>query len=250
MGGQTLNLILFDRDELRDGYVEFAGTRARHIRDVLRAKPMQSVRIGILEGPRGVGVLEADNAGTMRLRCELESQIPERPVVDLLLALPRPKVLRRLWAQIAALGVGKVIITNACKVERYYFDSRAIQPETFRPLLIEGLSQAKDTRIPQVEIHRYFRILVEDHVPQLGPYRHFWMADPSYEASLPCPIPLKPQERVLIALGPEGGWTDFERDLLEQAGACGIGLGPRILRSDTATIAVLAFIHQALTNSA
>ena len=56
--------------------------------------------------------------------------------------------MRRLWAQIAALGVGRIILTNAEKVERNYFDTHILAPETYRPLLIEGLQQARDTRLP------------------------------------------------------------------------------------------------------
>jgi len=81
------------------------------------------------------------------MRCELEAEIPPRPRVDLLLAVPRPKVMRRLWAQIAALGVGQIVLTNAEKVERNYFDTHILTPETYRPLLIEGLQQARDTRL-------------------------------------------------------------------------------------------------------
>ena len=51
---------------------------------------------------------------------------------------------------------------------------------------------------------------------------------------------------MLLALGPEGGWSDYERDLFERHGFVGVGLGPRILRSDTAVIALLALVHEAL----
>ena len=77
--------------------------------------------------------------------------------------------MRRLWAQIAALGVGQIILTNAEKVERHYFDTHILTPETYRPLLIEGLQQARDTRLPAVSIHRKFRILIEDELDHLFP---------------------------------------------------------------------------------
>ena len=105
--------------------------------------------------------------GAVTLRCALEGDTPPRPAIDLLLALPRPKVMRRLWAQIAALGVGQIILTNAEKVERNYFDTHILTPETYRPLLIEGLQQARDTRLPVVSIHRQFKMLIEDQLDTL-----------------------------------------------------------------------------------
>ena len=75
--------------------------------------------------------------------------------------------MRRLWAQIAALGVGRIILTNAERVERNYFDTHLLAAEQYRPLLIEGLQQARDTRLPLVSVHRQFKILVEDDLDGL-----------------------------------------------------------------------------------
>jgi RsmE family RNA methyltransferase len=54
---------------------------------------------------------------------------------------------------------------------------------------------------------------------------------------------------VLLAIGPEGGWNDFERGLLEGHGFTPVGLGSRTLRTDTACIALLALVHEALRAS-
>jgi RsmE family RNA methyltransferase len=51
---------------------------------------------------------------------------------------------------------------------------------------------------------------------------------------------------VLLAVGPEGGWDDYELSLLESRGFTRLSLGPRTLRSDTATIALVAIVHRAL----
>src|SRR4029453_5948647 len=133
-----------------------------HVLNVLKAAPGHDVRVGLLDGPRGVGTVQAADEGAVRLRCRFATEVPPRPRVDLLLALPRPKVMRRLWAQLAALGVGRIMLTNAARVERNYFDTHVLSERVFRPLLIEGLQQARDTRLPIVTVHRQFRILVED----------------------------------------------------------------------------------------
>ena len=66
-----------------------------------------------------------------------------------------------------ALGVGRIVLTNAERVERHYFDSHILSEASFRPLLVEGLQQARDTRLPAVSIHRQFKVLVEDHLDTL-----------------------------------------------------------------------------------
>jgi 16S rRNA U1498 N3-methylase RsmE len=90
-----------------------ADARARHVIDVLRAAPGQDVRVGIVDGPLGIGTVTTVGDASVELRCAFDDSVPPRLPVDLLLALPRPKVMRRLWAQLAALGVGRIILTNA-----------------------------------------------------------------------------------------------------------------------------------------
>ena len=53
--------------------------------------------------------------------------------------------------------------------------------------------------------------------------------------------------RVLLAIGPEGGWNAFERRLLESRGFVPVGMGARVLRSDTSCIALLALVHEAVS---
>src|SRR5262245_4347874 len=147
------------------------------------------------------------------MRCVFETTIPPRLLVDVLLALPRPKVLNRLWAQLAALGVGRIILTNALRVERHYFDTHVLAPESYRPRLIEGLSQARDTRLPLVSVHRQFRVLVEDQLDGLCPGGQRLVADPG-APERPADV-VRASERIVLAVGPEGGWSAFERTLLE-----------------------------------
>ena len=240
-----VNLILLDPGELTDaGNVRLSGGRADHLRTVLRIAPGHEVRVGVLDGPRGVGTVVSVDDDAIDLRCTFEETVPARPAVDLLLALPRPKVMRRLWAQIAALGVGQIILTNAERVERDYFDTHLLTVEGYRPLLIEGLQQARDTRVPCVSIHRRFKVLIEDVLDGLFPGGCRLVAHPGVDAST-ADVTRRTGERVLLAIGPEGGWNDFELTLLDAHGFQAIGIGPRTLRSDTACVAILAITHEA-----
>ena len=238
-----MNLILCDATEVdAAGVVTLAGERATHIRSVLRAAPGDTVRLGVLDGPIGRGEVLSLDDGKVVLRCDLHGQLPPPPAVDLLLALPRPKVLRRLWAQLAALGVGRILLTNASRVERNYFDTHVLEESIYRPLLIEGLQQAGDTRLPRVSIHRQFRVLVEDELGPASNGERRLVAHPGGERSL-LTIAGEPHHgRVVLAIGPEGGWNPFELELLTTRGFEPISLGPRILRTDTACIALIALL--------
>ena len=254
-----MNLIILEHGEVGDaGEVTLADGRGDHLIKVLGAAPGTSVRVGVLNGPIGTGVVTRVSPPAVTLTCTFEPGLPQRlggvapappaPRIDLLLALPRPKVLRRLWAQLAALGVGRIILTNASRVERNYFDTHVLTPACYRPLLIEGLQQACDTHLPVVTVHRQFRVLVEDHLTGMVPDRLRLVAD--HRASTPVRTAVTDATHgVLLAVGPEGGWNEFELALLERHGFHQVSMGPRTLRVDTACIALLGIVHDALGGS-
>ena len=157
-----MNLILLQPEEVQDCRAVLSDERAKHIRKVLKAEPGKELRIGLLNGPLGIGTVESVNVHEVVLNCIFEDTLPARPSVDLLLAMPRPKVLKRMWAQLAALGVGKIVLLRAEKVERYYFDSHVIDPDFYNKLLMEGLQQARCIHMPEVRIEPLFKPYIED----------------------------------------------------------------------------------------
>jgi 16S rRNA (uracil1498-N3)-methyltransferase len=246
-GGGSVNLILLDeRDGPGSHHVTLSDARAAHLLNVLKVAPGHAVRVGLLDGPLGVGTVESADAGRVTMRCVFDPDTPRRPRVDVLLALPRPKVMRRLWAQLAALGVGQIILTNAERVERHYFDTHVLAEACYRPLLVEGLQQARDTRLPVVSIWRQFKVLVEDHLDRLFGEGVRLVADPGGTMSVASAVGEHTNGRVLIAVGPEGGWNAFELALLQGHGFQHVGLGPRTLRVDTACTALLAVVHASI----
>jgi RsmE family RNA methyltransferase len=242
-----VNLILFEPGEIdAESRTVVDGVRAAHLREILRATPGQQVRVGIVDGPHGVATVVSVSEASVTLQCAFDRATPERPRVDLLLALPRPKVMRRLWPQLAALGVGRIMLTNAERVERNYFDTHLLTPESYRPLLIEGLQQARDTRLPAVSIHRRLKVLLEDELDAVCPDMLRLIADPAAPQSPRDAVGERYGGRVLLAIGPEGGWNDFERELFAAHGFSQVGMGSRTLRTDTAGIALLTLVHAAL----
>lgn len=246
-----MNLLLLEPPEVRpDGTSVVSAWRARHLRDVLRVQPGDQVRAGMVDGGTGTCTVVALDRDTVTLQCMFDVT-PIRPSVDLLLALPRPKVMRRLWAQIAALGAGQIILTNATRVERNYFDTHVLEPDNYRPLLLEGLQQARDTYVPLVSIHRRLKVLLEDDLDDRCPKGARLVAHPASRETFMAALGANPahkqgETRTLLAVGPEGGWTDFELRLLAAHGFAAVGMGERTLRSDTACVALLALLHEAL----
>ena len=243
-----MNLLLVEPHELQDGRIDLDGPRAEHLLRVLRVEVGARVRAGVVDG--GTGLAEVVAVEGARLTLSLETgPTPPRPRVDLILALPRPKVLGRLYAMLAQLGVDRVLLTHAAKVERFYFDAHQLAPEWRRVHLLEGLAQAKDTRLPRVTEHRSLtRLLTRELDPlvdrQAGPRL---LAHPGGLRSVHAAASgQRPDARVLLAIGPEGGWTDDEHALFVTHGFEEVSLGARTLRTDTATIGLLCLVHDAL----
>jgi RsmE family RNA methyltransferase len=225
-----MNLLLLRPGELSgDGTARLTGRRLLHARAVLRLTRGDMLRVGVLEGPTGVAeVLHLDEQELV-LRPMLTEPPPPRAGIDLLLAVPRPKALRKVLPAAAALGVGRIALVNAARVEKSYFDSRVLAPEAIRELLILGLEQARDTRLPEVLVRERFRPFVEDELDSLWPSAARLVAHPAAEAVAP------PRARpAVIAIGPEGGWVPFEIELLRAHRFSAFTLGPRTLRVEVA----------------
>lgn len=238
----TMNRILFEDNELgSEGSVCVTGRRAAHITKVLKPKVGQELRVGLLNGPCGTATVLSVEQGRVSMSCSFEAELPEAPRIDLLLAVPRPKVMRRLWAQLASLGVGRIILTNAEKVERNYFDTHWLEPETYRPLLLEGLEQSGDTRMPEVTILRRLKPFMEDSLSESFAQHHRLICHPRHAISLGN-AGLGDGRRVLLAVGPEGGWSDYEVDLFARYGFDAISLGWRTLRTDVACVALMSAV--------
>ena len=239
-----MNLIILHPDELdAEGRCVLNDGRAHHIKTVLKTEAEGTLRIGLLNGPLGTGMVEQVDRNGVVMKCTFEGAVPPQPRIDLLLAMPRPKVMKRLWAQLAALGVGRIVLLRADKVERYYFDSHVLDSEFYNKLLLEGLQQARCTHLPEVLIRSRFKPFVEDELDTLFPCHLKLLADPSGEKRLADFFVSEERcDRTLLAIGPEGGWTAYELNQLEDHGFQLFGAGPRILRTDTATVSMLSML--------
>jgi len=239
-----MNRILIAPSELEpDGTVRLTDRRARHIRTVLCAAVGDPLRIGLIGGATGTGTVTALSPFDVTLACALEAPPADRPPIDLLLALPRPKVMKRLWPVLAAFGLRRIGLLNAARVERVYFDSHVLAPAFYQPALIEGCEQAGLTRLPEVSVHRRLKPFVEDALAAWSDCPIRLMAHPGAACRVGAAV--RRGAGVLAAVGPEGGWTDFERALLAAHGFTEAALAQGALRSDVACAALLAVVREA-----
>jgi RsmE family RNA methyltransferase len=239
-GGVNL-ILLVEEDRDVAGHFVVAGRRARHVRDVLGAEPGRELRVGLLEGPLGTARVVAMHEDRVELACTFDPDSPPRPATDLVLAVPRPKVMTRLWPEIAALGVDRVVLLRTWRVAKPYLTARVLRPEIYRPLLHDGLMQARSTREPRVAVEPLFRPWVEDRAPAFADGALALVAHPTATVPL-ASLQIASAQRVVLAVGPEGGFLLYEVEALERAGFRAVSIGERTLRVDTALVALLAQI--------
>lgn len=236
-----MNLILFHPRELTDNHVTLTGRRAEHIRKILRSTVGDSVRVGVLGGMLGTGCIREIDGHSIVLQVNLSTQPQACPPTDLILAVPRPIMLKRVLAQAASLGVDRIFLINANRVEKSFFNSTLIQNSDFSEPLLLGLEQAIDTKLPEISVHNRFRPFVEDLLPDLltdCPIR--LLAHPQGNQNIAQGASGISSQRAVLAIGPEGGWVDFELQRFKEQGFVPFTLGTRILRVDTAVPALLA----------
>jgi len=234
-----VNLLLLEPEDLaRDGTARLTGRRLRHALEVLRAADGDVLRVGLLGDATGTAEVLRAGEEELVLRPMLTDPPPPRPDIDLLLAVPRPKALRKVLPAAASLGVDRIVLVNAARVEKSYFASRVLDAASIRELLVLGLEQARDTRLPEVLIRERFRPFVEDELDGLWPRTLRLVAHPAARAA-----PARDARRVALAIGPEGGWVPFEIDLLASRGFEPFTLGPRTLRVEVAVAYALGAIR-------
>ena len=232
-----MNLILlFPEDFIAPDRVLLSGRRLLHIRQVHRAKAGDELRVGLAGGDIGLGRVARLDDTAAELSVCFEQRPPPPLAATLVLALPRPKVLRRVLGTATAMGVKRLVLLNALRVEKSFWQSPVLEPDALRENLILGLEQGCDTVLPEVLLRRRFRPFVEDELPEISAGTLALVGDP--RATICCPRQV--DGPVTLVVGPEGGFIPFETGLLEAAGVRPVHLGQRILRVEAAVPALLA----------
>jgi len=244
-----MNILLAEAEEIVDGRLILTDRRADHIVKVLRAAVGDAVRVGVINGSKGSGVIEAiqpRHPRSIRLRISLQETPQIVPPIDLILALARPIMMRRILSQATALGVGRFYCIHANRVEKSFWEASLLEQGGYGEHLQQGLEQAVDTRMPEVYFYRRFKPFIEDFLPTIaGKYDRKIIAHPGGNQTLG-QVMKGVNGRVLLAIGPEGGWVEYEIEKFQEAGFVNCSLGERILKVDTAVVALHARISQLL----
>ena len=230
-----------------NGRAVLDGRRAKHVREILKADDGKVLRVGILNGKRGTARV-VSTRGKIELDCSLDEDGPAPLPITLLLALPRPLVMKRLWPQLAALGVARIVLTNASKVERYYFDTHWLEEAKYQSLMIEGLEQSGGTFMPEVSVYKQLKVLLDDDLDTVCNGGTRIIADPAGDACL-LDSDLDAEKGVVVAVGPEGGWTDYERGRFKEKDFEEASLGWRTLRTETACVALVSILGAKLSSN-
>ena len=231
-----MNLILlFPEDFIDETHVRLTGRRLEHVTRVHRAAAGDALVAGLTGGRIGRGEVLRLDTDALEMRVTLDRDPPPPLPLTLVLALPRPKVLNRVIASATSLGVKHIHLINAWRVEKSYWKSPRLAEENLRMQSILGLEQARDTVLPSIALHRFFRTFVEDELPAIARDSLALVAHPGSTDACPRGV----TQPVTLVIGPEGGFIADELASLDRAGFARVSLGERILRVETAVAAVI-----------
>jgi len=237
-----MNLLLVEAAELDSARrVRLGGRRGRHLVKVLGAAPGRRVRVGVVGG--GIGEAEVLRVAGDEVELALDACRGEAPapLADLVLALPRPKALRRVLRLAATLGVARLDLVNAWRVERSFFASAVLETAAVRRELLLGAEQGMTSRLPEVRVHRFLMPFLDQLGAELAEPspRPLLLAHPSAPEDLGQVAGPGAGAPPLLAIGPEGGWIEREVASFRALGFRPVSLGPWVLTTETAVTVAL-----------
>ncbi|GMG87636.1 16S rRNA (uracil(1498)-N(3))-methyltransferase [Biformimicrobium ophioploci] len=223
-------LILHPEDFVDDEHAIIRDRRHQHIVSVHRGAAGDTLKAGLLNGNAGTAEILETGADTTRLRVVLTDAPVAALPLRLIMAMPRPKMFRRCLQHITAMGVKDIVLINAVRVEKSFWQTPWLEPDNLREQMLLGLEQAVDTQLPQIRIEKRFKPFVEDDLSEFAAGTRKLVAHPVTDT--PCPVDMA--EPATLAVGPEGGFIPYEVEKLQEQGFEVVHLGKRILRVETA----------------
>jgi len=235
-----MNIVLLSESDFTDkNRAVIADSRLEHLHKVLNVKQGDTLKVGIVNGQIGIGIVECLNNEECSLTVDLNSPPPEALPCTLVIAMPRPKTLKRSLEAAIAMGVKRIFIIGSYRVEKSYWSSPVLSSEYLHKLSMLALEQACDTVLPEIQIRKLFRPFVEDELTLISQDAKAIIAHP-YAPSFSMSVVRENKQKVVLVIGPEGGFIPFEINLLEKQGCTTVSFGNRILRVEQAVPAILA----------
>lgn len=231
-----MNIVLLDanQDCSSDIWSIEDQRQIKHLNQHLQLKAGDTLKVGVRDGQRYLTEVQSITAQQIMLRPIQAENVPNKVPVHLILALPRPKVLRRMIMDAVTLGVERISLIHSYRVDKSYWQSPFLQQ--LDDYVTLGLEQAGDTIVPEIQLYKRFKPFVEDVLPTLiSEQRPAYVAHPYAEQSMPHAI----AHGCNLIVGPEGGFIPYEIELLKKNGCQAMSLGNRILRTETAVSNIL-----------
>lgn len=233
-------VILTKKDQIDKNIYKISDDRLLHIKNILKSEANDIIEVGLLNGPRGKAeIIEIDKVQIKLKIVKTNDTVTFEPQIDIICALPRPQSLKKVLSTAATMGVQNLYLIRSEKVEKSYFHSRLLKKENYTKYLIEGLSQGKRTELPTVSVHNRFKQFFEDHFCAEYNEPIKLLAHISENLYLN-KLQIEKNPHYIIAIGPEGGWNDFEIQFMVKNGFQEFKLSKNILRVETAVTAALA----------
>ena len=224
-----MNIVLLDpRQTTSELWAITSARQVEHLKIHVDVQIGDTLKVGIREAKRYLTEVVAIEEKVIRVKPLQEESVPAKLAVTLIVAMPRPKVLRRLIMDSVTLGVEKIILLHSYRVDKSYWQTPFLQQ--LDQYVNLGLEQAGDTIAPQIEIYKRFKPFVEDVLPNMiSADCPAYVAHPYTEIKMPYAI----DHPCTILIGPEGGFIPYEIDLLEKNGCLAFSLGNWIIRTET-----------------
>jgi 16S rRNA (uracil1498-N3)-methyltransferase len=228
-------------DQIRENTAELLGANAYHLARVLRAKPGQQYEIS--DGAQ-IYLAEIASVEKERIVFRVLEEIPP-PLAPLQLKL-LPALIkfdRFEWIveKATELGVVSILPVSAERSEQGLEEAARKRVARWRRIAHESSQQARRSSPPTILHPITVGLAVE---LEFGS-RYFLDEQPGAQpllSAIPPPGMRQPSDTVVLLTGPEGGWTDRERDCVVKGGWRPVSLGPLILRAETAALAGAALL--------
>ena len=208
-------------------------TRYTHLRDILKVCPGQELRVGLLNGRSGLATILDINNGHITASITLTQEATPPLPISLVIALPRPQTLKKVLETASTFGVESIHFIRAERTERSYFSSKLLCDENWKKYVHLGLMQGMRTVAPKVFFHEnkkawsLFETITGVKL----------IAHPGAKQTL---LNIKMSHPIILAIGPEGGWTENEVEHFVKNGFQKISLGQTLHRVENAVCAALA----------
>lgn len=259
---EKMNICLFSQDEV-ERPLDIRDPRAEHILKILHKKEGDSFSAGIIGGMAGTATIRkldiqegksADGRKTFStgfMSFSFEPKTDGKPLYPLVMIIgfPRPIQLKRLLRDMAGLGVCQVHLTSTELGEKSYLKSDLATSDAGYQMLLEGTVQAAGTHVPELFIHKSLDECLAEIKNSSGSFRGYALDNINPSGNLWDELIKNPPEKQSVsvaAIGSERGWTDSERDMLEKNGFVRLGMGKRILRTETASTVAASLILGAM----